>query len=351
VKVWIVNYGNILGKGTNPRLLGYYHYLEKQGHEPCFCFVKKGQVQPGYKVIQKGIIQLSRALFKLKPDVVYVYCPNILFFPLYFFADLMNIPIIIEKTEWDSVKPIENWKDLINKPLYWMDEKISHRFAKAMVVITRRLQQKYDAISPNKTHYIGPFIPYHASAFRSVQKTPKFTLGYLGTFGQKDDVDLIFQTVIQLQESRPELSLKCMGRVSPELRSQWEGAGITFTGELKAEEIVKELSDCQILLGLRTDHAYSHYGFPSKLTEYLASGRPIIASDVSDMSYIFTDGDQLRIIEPGNCNQLEETIIELLDQPEKAVELGLNGQKWAENQWDTEKVLASWLKYIDPHYL
>ncbi len=346
MKVWIVNYGNILDRGTNPRLLSYYNYLEKQGHEPCFCFIKKGDVQPGYNVIQSSIAGLSRRVFKERPGLIYLYCPNILFFPIYLITRLLNIPIVIEKTEWDSIKPIENNKDYINKILYKLDEIVSPVFAHLLVVISHRLFDKYKADRDVLTLYHGPFLPYHAQADSKDQIAPMYTLGYMGTFGQKDDIDLIVQTFQELAISRPNISLKCIGKVSSAIRSNYNISGITFTGEVKAEDIVSELADCQILLALRNDGTYSHFGFPSKLTEYLATGRPVISSAVSDIPETFTHQEQMFIVKPGNQAELREAINYLLDHPEKAKTIGKNGQSWAMENWDTEAILEKWLNKI-----
>ena len=55
----------------------------------------------------------------------------------------------------------------------------------------------------------------------------------------------------------------------------------------------------------RTDSAYANAGFPFKLGEFLASGKPVIASNVSDVGKFFTDRHDTMLVKPGECKEID----------------------------------------------
>ena len=67
---------------------------------------------------------------------------------------------------------------------------------------------------------------------------------------------------------------------------------ITYAGRVEHSNVVAFLRDCDVLASVRIKDTVSETQYPQKLSAYLASGRPVVASDVSD---------QRRIIESANC--------------------------------------------------
>ncbi len=57
------------------------------------------------------------------------------------------------------------------------------------------------------------------------------------------------------------------------------------------------LSGCDVLVVNRQPDAYAHYGFPTKLTEYLASGAPVISTAATDIPKYLEHGKQVWLIE------------------------------------------------------
>lgn len=66
--------------------------------------------------------------------------------------------------------------------------------------------------------------------------------------------------------------------------------------------------------------------FPTKISEYLASGRPVVATAVGELTNYLVDGNNAYLAEPGNVACFAERIIEIIHNPVKASEIGLEGQ-------------------------
>lgn len=78
---------------------------------------------------------------------------------------------------------------------------------------------------------------------------------------------------------------------------------------------------------------------PSKLLGIMASGRPVIASSPVD-SELGQIADHVGIkIDSGNCQQLIQAILTLIENPRLATKLGGNGRKVAVDNYDINKAM------------
>lgn len=93
------------------------------------------------------------------------------------------------------------------------------------------------------------------------------------------------------------------------------GDRVTFTGLLPHAEVGPAMAQADIVvlpnLPLQISHAYTS---PLKLFEYMASGRPIVASDLPAIREV-VDVDCAVLVAPGNPGALAEGIQRLVDDP------------------------------------
>ncbi|MEZ4843437.1 MAG: glycosyltransferase [Bacteroidia bacterium] len=285
-----------------------------------------------------------RLLWGSKPKCVYVYSPNILFFGLYLVCKIRGIELVIEKTELDSIKPLENKKDYVNHILYKLDELISPFFANKLVVISSKLASYYQT-KVKKVFKIGAFIPYHALQNIQSQTTNNqdFTIGYFGTFAKKDDTQRLINVFQKLQKQIPSSKLHLVGSVR---NVTFKNENIVLFGEIENHQIVSELSKCDVLIAIREKNDYSDYGFPSKFTEYFMTKKPIIASKSSEIPDLFAHKKELILIEPENEKQLLDAIIWVKENTTEARQIGETGFNWAMQHWHPDVVLKKWYDFV-----
>ena len=96
----------------------------------------------------------------------------------------------------------------------------------------------------------------------------------------------------------------------------------------------------------RIDLDYAHAGFPFKLGEYLASGRPVIASRVSDVDRFLADRSNAVLVRPGDSGELAEAIEYLLDNPEAASSIGQRGREVAVSLFDYKSQGQALLSFL-----
>ncbi len=94
-------------------------------------------------------------------------------------------------------------------------------------------------------------------------------------------------------------------------------------------------------------HPSYHEGMSNVLMETAASGRPVIASDISGCREIVNKDVSGFLFEARN----QEALYEALDRfmkvsPDKRKEMGLAGRKWVEDHFDRMKVVADYIKEL-----
>lgn len=92
---------------------------------------------------------------------------------------------------------------------------------------------------------------------------------------------------------------------------------IVLPGMLKTPDIVGLYSAADILVVPQIRHAFNQAGLPTKLAEYSAMGRAIVATDVGDVRKYFTDGESAAICEPSSAGALAAAMSSLLSSPDR----------------------------------
>ncbi len=339
--VLIFFHHDVVSDLSNPRITSYIAYLKKQGHKPCFRFVNSNRHRR-----VPYLVHYMHLLISPRYQIAYFYSPNAMCVPMYLLCRLRGIQTIIEKTELDSIKPKHSWKDYINAGLYKLDELIFPSFCNKLVVISKRLQVHYqNRIQQTKT--IGAFIPTGATIpkeNRDVQ-SEVFRIGYMGSFGQKDDLQTLIQSFERLKDSVSHpVQLNLYGG---HINSRFtQIPDIISHGFIERNSILDSLQSNNVLVATRTKNTYSDFGFPSKLTEYLLTGRLVIASKSSDISDLFEHKGQMYLVESENDTQLIEAFKWCNEHPEASQNMGLRGRQWATEHWDSDLILSQWYRFV-----
>ena len=167
------------------------------------------------------------------------------------------------------------------------------------------------------------------------------TLGYLGNGNFWQGIDLILQAVEALK-NYPHVHF-VLGGIQPDLyQIQLPDplpANLTVIPKVPVGEENHFFSRCQALISSRIGGAVTESQYPYKLSYYLAAGRPIIASDVSDQRLIIEQAKCGLIFDPTRPETLVESIITLahLSQAERQ-RMGENGRRFAEAYLGLEKL-------------
>jgi glycosyltransferase involved in cell wall biosynthesis len=145
---------------------------------------------------------------------------------------------------------------------------------------------------------------------RGSAKAGIFTIGYAGHLYPWKGVDLVVEIVAALADTRgliiggheAEPDLARLDQLARDLDCR---SRVTFTGLLAPGEARRRLQDAHVLVLPNPRSAIStEFTSPLKLFEYMASGRPIVASDLPSIREVLTDGYNALLVEAGNPQAL-----------------------------------------------
>ncbi|NLM66573.1 MAG: glycosyltransferase family 4 protein [Enterococcus sp.] len=213
---------------------------------------------------------------------------------------------------------------------------------------TRGFQEKDILVQPNLTD----FKFWHVDDLQE-----KFTIGYSGAPYMKDGLHDLLKAVSLLTEKGRMIKVVIIGDATfgvtliPALRDECIRLGledkVTFTGLVKTEEVKMYLSQCKILAITRPDTIQTRSGFPTKLGEYFAMKKPILATRFGDMEKYFEDRVDLVYAECGNPESIMRKIEWIIDNQEKTKEIALRGFETAKQLLDYRIGIEKILKFLN----
>jgi len=175
-------------------------------------------------------------------------------------------------------------------------------------------------------------------------------------YGDKDGVYGLVQAFINIGNEFPEADLIIVGDNNNKeaLHSLYSLINnsdlknrIIFTGKLNRSEIALQIKNSYCLVLDRPDNIQAKYGFPTKLGEYLASGKPVIITKVGDIPLYLKDNINAYLAEPDNIESFSQKLRECLNNPKQAQKIGLEGQKLAYNEFNYLKCVQKMLEQME----
>jgi glycosyltransferase involved in cell wall biosynthesis len=169
----------------------------------------------------------------------------------------------------------------------------------------------------------------------------KYTFGYSGAPYLKDGLHDLFKAISQLKEENIDISLLVIGDATfgksliPSLKEECEILGISgkvfFTGLVELAKVKKYLSECRILAITRPSTLQTQAGFPTKLGEYFATKRPVLATNFGDMEKYFCDGKDIVMAECGDSGSIARKIKWMMNNTEELDLIAERGYIRAQN--------------------
>ncbi len=106
---------------------------------------------------------------------------------------------------------------------------------------------------------------------------------------------------------------------------------VTFTGLVPQDEAPAYLAACDILASPHVPNADGSrfFGSPTKLFEYMAMGKGIVASDLEQIGEVLTHDQTAWLVRPGDVEDLVAGIVALGSDPEMRTRLGAAARKEA----------------------
>ncbi len=100
------------------------------------------------------------------------------------------------------------------------------------------------------------------------------------------------------------------------------------------DKIPNIICNADLLVLPRPDSKQAQGGFPTKLGEYLATGKPVCATRVGEIPNYLTDNQSIFFAEPGSVESFAKAMERALSNTDNAIFVGANGRKVAEKEFN-----------------
>lgn len=177
---------------------------------------------------------------------------------------------------------------------------------------------------------------------------------YLGLLGFAQGLDQVLDAAVRLEGAGARISI-VIGGAGPEetrLRARCVAEGIrnvTFLGRVAGSDVPAVLANADVAL-VPLARVLSG-AVPSKLYEAMAAALPIVLVGGGEAAKRVTEVGCGLVVEPGNVDALVDRLCRLARDPQLRVEMGTQGRRAAEEQYDRARAaqnLDRFLRSITP---
>lgn len=150
-----------------------------------------------------------------------------------------------------------------------------------------------------------------------------FNIGFSGTIHpDKENLLEFFKVLSKLKENKYKFSLNLCGPIDKkhadlllinEAKYLNIKENINYYGNLNTKELSTFLNQQQLLVIPRGYTKQNHYGFSTKLSDYLNHGKPILITDVSDNKLFIKDGVNGFMVPPNDSEKMYHKIAYIVD--------------------------------------
>jgi glycosyltransferase involved in cell wall biosynthesis len=254
----------------------------------------------------------------------------------------LRIPLILEYNgseawvadHWDP-NPLRRWIRLC--------EEVTLRSAARIVVVSRVLRDDLikrgmqpdrilvnpNAVDPN---FFRPGPGRDSGRSKLGVKPGEVLVGFVGSFSLWHGIDVLQQAIARLLANQPSCRLRFVligdGLLQGEMRSALAAfertQEVMFTGPLPPEKVVEYLNASDILVSphIPMPDGSKFFGSPTKLFEYMAMGKAIVASRLDQLAEVLEHERTALLVTPGSREELEQAILRLAMDPAEREALG-----------------------------
>lgn len=158
-------------------------------------------------------------------------------------------------------------------------------------------------------------------------------IGYVGSIFQRD-AELMARAYARVRLAYPEARLLLIGYMNRSLECLLpDYTSVIETGSIPYSQISSYLAACDLCWLPFNDSGANRGRWPLKLTDYMAAGRPVVASAVGDVAQVMREHTFGVVTEP-NAEGLADGVLRILADPTEKQQLGEAARWVAENKFD-----------------
>lgn len=259
------------------------------------------------------VIKLYFDLFLNKDNAIVCYGYNYTW-PLFFLP--RRAKLYVERNEYPDhlIRPGKNVNRFEESPL---------KYIEGFITCSSSLKDYYSGFCRLSCRFlISPVIVDIDEFHKPAEKNKK--ISYCGDWGNhKDGVDILIEAFSLFYKKHSDYRLELIGGSTSDVEEALMqlsvnlgvDSSIDFVGRIPHEEMADHLLTASVLALARPNNKQAQGGFPSKVAEYLATGRPVVLTCVGDLPLYLTDYVNCFMSAPDSPNAFAEKLCEAVESP------------------------------------
>ena len=274
---------------------------------------------------------------------------------IYFLGKLLKIKIIHEHSE----HPLREFqKPWIKKNWGEIKSFIGTRLCDGIFCISQYLVDFYKSrnTKEQKILLVPSTVDSERFKITGPSPLPYNYIAYCGSLTiEKDGVDILIESFNQIVNEKPDIDLVLIGKGDSAdeeiaIRGKAEQlklfSRVHFLGQLSRAEVPAYLVGAKVLALARPKSIVADAGFPSKLTEYLSTGKPVVVTKVGEIPFYLKDRENAFLSEPGSTKAFARQLGFVLDNYEYALTVGSKGKRLTETIFNYNYQAVRMIEFI-----
>lgn len=357
----------LLEQGFNVTLLARKIGDFQKGHRS-FTGIEVGDIIDNrawsYLVYQlKLFVEALKIVLRMKQERTILYVRSETAMVAHLILNLLTkIPYFLELNCW-PFRDIQN-EMKVSIPALWIIKKyigLSIIKSRGIICVTDEIRKRIkDIYGKNKGVYtlnngvnIKLFKPLPSQIVRKEIGLGErdFIIGFVSYFQYYNDIEIAVKAICVLRETIPNLKLLLVGGWAKEFHKRKiqdlilksvEG-NVLIVGEVSYERVNKYISALDIAIATFSMDVGD--GSVMKVQEYLACGKPVVATNISSLRFVEEIGAG-KLIPIGDLEAFVEAIAGLERTPLKLESMGSKGREYVIENYSWETVVKKLIKII-----
>jgi glycosyltransferase involved in cell wall biosynthesis len=182
------------------------------------------------------------------------------------------------------------------------------------------------------------FIPFGVDTrkFRPTDRAPEVDVVSVGADPQRD-----FGLLLEVAHRNPERSFRIVASADHVRAMPAAPRNVEVETDLPLAAMRERLEAARVVALSVKENAYS--GATTVLLQAMACGKPVVVSRTSAIAagYHLADGENCRLVAPGDAPAFERALLDLLEDSEAAAALGARARETAERHLSWERYVAT----------
>ena len=203
--------------------------------------------------------------------------------------------------------------------------------------------EKIEVIMNSPDENVFPLQPPRDAFISKSQKQP-FVIMYHGSLVERNGLDLAVDALARVRETVPNAELRIYGRMTPflervmgDVSKRGLNESVHYLGAKRLEDLVPAIEQCHVGVIPNHRNAFTEINTPTRIFEYLAMGKPVIAPSTPGILDYFT-ADSLLLVESGNSSDIARQIEYVASHYQEALGVAERGQQiYLKHAWKQER--------------